>query len=68
MNESIGGVVLGILGLVGLSYVAVKIRQNQRRLHRLVAIIDSRHSSEMQYLFEMADSGELVMYRPQSGK
>ena len=68
MNESsLTGIMLGILGFVGLSYVAVKVRQNQRRLHRLVGIVDGRHSAEMNYLFELTDSGELKMYSPHSG-
>ena len=65
MNESIGGVVLGLIGLMGLSYLAVKVRKNQRRLRRTVAVVDSRYSRELQYLFEMADSGQLKPYQPQ---
>lgn len=62
MNESLSGVVIGVLGFVGLTYLAVKVRQNQRRLRRTVGVIDGRFSSEMQYLFAMADSGQLKTY------
>lgn len=62
MNESITGAVLGVVGFLGLTYVVVKVRQNQRRLHRLVGVIDSRHAHEVQYLIGLVDSGELVPY------
>lgn len=62
MNESITGAVLGVVGFLGLTYLVVKVRQNQRRLHRLVGVIDSRHSHEVQYLISLVDSGELVPY------
>lgn len=68
MNESISGVVLGILAFVGLSYVAVKVRQNQRRLHRLVGVIDGGHAAEIQCLLAMADSGDIAMYTPPSSR
>ena len=59
MNESIGGVVLGIVGLLGLTYLGVKVRQNQRRLQKMVGVIDARHTFETDYLFALADSGQL---------
>ena len=62
MNESLTGVVLGIVGFLGLSYLAVKVRQNQRRLHRMVGVIDNRYLHEVHYLLDLADSGELVPY------
>lgn len=62
MNESVAGVVLGVVGVLGVTYVAVKVRQNQRRLHRMVGIIDRRHTSEIDYLFGLAESGQLVQY------
>lgn len=62
MNESITGVVLGVVGLLGVTYLAVKVRQNQRRLHRMVGVIDNRYANEVQYLIGLADSGELVPY------
>jgi len=62
MNESVAGVVLGVVGVLGVTYLAVKVRQNQRRLHRMVGIIDRRHSSEVDYLFGLTDSGQLVPY------
>lgn len=65
MNESITGAVLGVVGFLGLTYVFVKVRQNQRRLHRLVGIIDStRYAKEVDYLAGLIDSGELVPYSP----
>jgi hypothetical protein len=65
MNESLSGVMIGILGAVGLTYLAVKVRQNQRRLRRTVGIIDSRYTTEMKYLFELADSGQIKLYQAQ---
>lgn len=62
MNEGIGGVVLGIVGFLGLTYLGVKIRQNQRRLRKMVGVIDDRHSMEVDYLFGLADSGQLQAY------
>jgi hypothetical protein len=62
MNESITGAVLGVVGFLGLTYLVVKVRQNQRRLHRLVGVIDSRHVNEVEYLMGLVDSGELVPY------
>jgi hypothetical protein len=62
MNESIAGVVLGILGLCGVTYLTVKVRQNQRRLHRMVGVVDNRYLHEVDYLLGLADSGELVPY------
>jgi hypothetical protein len=63
MNESITGAVLGVVGFLGLTYVYVKVRQNQRRLHRLVGVIDStRYAKEVDYLSGMIASGELVPY------
>lgn len=62
VNESLTGAVLGVVGFLGLTYLVVKVRQNQRRLHRLVGIIDSRHAHEVQYLINLVDSGELAPY------
>lgn len=62
MNESITGVVLGVVGFFGLTYLAVKVRQNQRRLHRMVGVIDNHYASEIQFLLGLTDSGELVPY------
>lgn len=59
MNEGIGGVVLGVVGFLGITYLAVKIRQNQRRLRKMVGVIDTRHTMEVDYLFGLADSGQL---------
>lgn len=65
MNESITGAVLGVVGFLGLTYVYVKVRQNQRRLHRLVGIIDNtRYAKEVDYLMAMINSGELAQYVP----
>ncbi len=64
MNEGISGVVLGIVGVLGLTYLAVKVRQNQRRLKKMVGVIDGRHSFETEYLFALADSGQLNPYCP----
>ena len=62
MNESLTGVVLGVVGFLGLTYLAVKVRQNQKRLYRMVGVIDARYATEIQYLVDLADSGELVPY------
>ena len=62
MNEGLGGVVLGVVGFLGLTYLAVKVRQNQRRLQRMVGVIDDRHAFETDYLFGLADRGELALY------
>ncbi|WP_397571131.1 hypothetical protein [Schlesneria sp. T3-172] len=62
MNEGIGGVVLGFVGFLGVAYLGVKVRQNQKRLQRMVAVIDSRHTFETDYLFELADRGDLALY------
>jgi len=62
MNESITGAVLGVVGFLGLTYLVVKVRQNQRRLHRLVGVIDSQNANEVQYLVGLVNSGELVPY------
>jgi len=62
MNEGLGGVVLGVVGFLGLTYLAVKVRQNQRRLQRMVGVIDDRHAFETDYLFGLADRGELTRY------
>ena len=62
MNESLTGVILGVVGFFGLTYLAVKVRQNQRRLHRMVGIVDNRYLHEVDYLLGLADSGELVPY------
>ena len=62
MNESVSGVVLGIVGLLGLTYLTVKVRQNQRRLQRMVGVITAEHTFEMNYLFGLADSGQLKLY------
>lgn len=62
MNESVAGVFLGVVGVLGVTYLAVKVRQNQRRLHRMVGIIDHRHTSEVDFLFNLTDSGQLAQY------
>jgi hypothetical protein len=62
MNESIGGVVLGVIGALGLTYLVVKVRQNQRRLHRMVGVIHNQHASDIQYLFDLAETGQLKPY------
>lgn len=62
MNEGLGGVLLGVVGVLGLAYLGVKVRQNQRRLQRMVGVIDDRHTFEMEYLFGLADRGELAVY------
>jgi hypothetical protein len=62
MNEGISGVVLGIVGVLGFTYLAVKVRQNQRRLKKMVGIIDERHTFETEYLFALADAGQLKTY------
>ena len=62
MNEGLGGVVLGVVGFLGMTYLAVKVRQNQRRLQKMVGVIDDRHAFEIDYLFGLADRGELALY------
>jgi hypothetical protein len=65
MNETVPTVIVGVLACLGLTYLAVKVRQNQQRLRRTVGVIDGRYFSEMQTLFQMADSGELQPYVPE---
>jgi hypothetical protein len=60
---SLGGVLLGIIGVVGLTYLGVKIRQNQRRLQKMVGVIDEEHTFETEYLLGLADSGQLRLYK-----
>jgi hypothetical protein len=63
MNESgISGIVLGVVGFLGLTYLAVKVRQNQRRLQKMVGVVDQRHTFEAGYLFRLADEGKLKVY------
>ena len=62
MNEGVGGIVIGIAAFLGLTYLTVKVRQNQRRLKKMVGVIDDRHTFETSYLFELADSGQLKPY------
>jgi hypothetical protein len=64
MNESVTGVVLGVVGFLGLTYLVVKVRQNQRRLHRMVGIIDSHQAAEAVYLVGLAESGAIQPYSP----
>ena len=62
MHESVSTLALGIAATMSLTYVAVKVRQNQRRLQRMVGVIDDRHEFETDYLFGLADRGELALY------
>ena len=62
MNESVTGAFLGIVGAIGLTYLVVKVRQNQRRLHRMVGVIHDQRADEIQYLFSLSESGELKPY------
>ena len=59
----LSGVLLGIIGVVGLTYLGVKVRQNQRRLQKMVGVIDEQHTFETEYLFGLADSGHLKLYK-----
>lgn len=65
MNESISGIVLGIVGFLGLTYVAVKVRQNQRHLYRMVGVIGGEQRNEINFLVALADSGQLLPYSPE---
>lgn len=62
MNEGVSGVVVGIVAFLGLTYLTVKVRQNQRRLKKMVGVIDDRHTFETEYLFDLADNGQLTLY------
>jgi hypothetical protein len=64
MNESVGGVVMGLLALAGLTYLGMKVRQNQQKMRRIVGVVDKRHVHEISQLFQMADAGELALYQP----
>jgi hypothetical protein len=63
MGEGAGGILLGIIGVLGLTYLGVKVRQNQRRLQKMVGVIDEKHMFETEYLFGLADSGQLKLYK-----
>ena len=59
----LGGILVGIMGVVGLTYLGVKVRQNRRRLQKMVGVIDEQHTFETEYLFGLADSGQLRLYK-----
>ena len=59
----LSGILLGIVGVVGLTYLGVKVRQNQRRLQKMVGVIDEQNSFETEYLLGLADSGNLRLYK-----
>ena len=59
----VGGILVGIMGVVGLTYLGVKVRQNRRRLEKMVGVIDEKHTFETEYLLGLADSGQLRMYK-----
>ncbi len=59
----LGGILVGIMGVVGLTYLGVKVRQNRRRLEKMVGVIDEKHTFETDYLLGLADSGQLRLYR-----
>ena len=59
----LGGILVGIMGVVGLTYLGVKVRQNRRRLEKMVGVIDEKHTFETEYLLGLADSGQLRMYK-----
>jgi hypothetical protein len=58
-----GGILLGIIGVLGLTYLGVKVRQNQRRLQKMVGVIDEKHRFETEYLLGLADTGQLKLYK-----
>jgi hypothetical protein len=62
MNESLSGVILGVVGFLGLTYLAIKVRQNKQRLYRMVGVIDDSHFHEIHYLLDLADAGKLTPY------
>jgi len=62
MHESVSTLALGIAAAMSLTYVAVKVRQNKRRLRQMVGIVDTQHTFETQYLFRLVDSGQLNLY------
>ena len=64
MNEGVSGVLLGVIGILGLTYLGVKVRQNQRRLQKMVGVIDATHTFEIDYLFGLADGGQVQLYSP----
>ena len=59
----LSGILLGIVGVLGLTYLGVKVRQNQRRLQKMVGVIDEKHLFETEYLFGLADTGQLKLYK-----
>jgi len=64
MHESVSGIVLALFGAVAVTYLALKIQQNRRRLQSMVGVLDAKHRYEMDYLFELADSGQLQPWTP----
>ena len=59
----LGGILLGVMGVVGLTYLGVKVRQNRRRLQKMVGVIDEQHTFETEYLLGLAESGQVRLYK-----
>ena len=60
MNEGFGSILVGLVTAAAVAYLGFKIHQDRERLRRIVGIIDAQHSFDMDYLLQLADSGQLT--------
>lgn len=66
ISEPVESLVIAVLAAAGLTYLALKVRQDRDRLRRIVGIIDAEHSFDMDYLCKLVEGGQLSAYVPPS--
>ena len=56
-------VLFGLIAAAAVTYLGFKVSQDRERLRKIVGIIDTEHSFDMDYLLGLADGGLLSPYQ-----
>lgn len=59
MNEWQNTILLGGLVALGGVYLTYKVEQDRARLRRIIGVLDSEQSFDLDYLLSLADGGSL---------
>lgn len=62
MNEHVNSVFFGFVAAAAVTWFGFKVRQDRKRLKRIVGIIDDTHAFELNFLLRLADGGQLSGY------
>jgi hypothetical protein len=63
MNEHVNSLFFGFVAVAAVTYFGFKVRQDRKRLKRIVGVIDDTHTFELNFLLRLADSGQLSDFK-----